>query len=128
LTLPLPAITGADGRLDPAAVQFAIDVMARQFLDSGGRSLKIRTGTTTISWPGGSVTSDTETVTHGLGSTPAVVLVSVASSGGVSGITLIPTVQAFTYTSTQFSVTAYTVDAQTPLNTATTPISWLAIG
>jgi hypothetical protein len=128
LPLPLPAITDADGRLDPQMAQFAIDVIARQFLDAGGQSLKLRVGTATISWPGGSVTSDTETVTHGMGSTPVVVLVSVASSGGMSGVTLVPTVQAFTYTSTQFSVTAYTVDAQTPLNTATTPISWLAIG
>jgi hypothetical protein len=125
LTLPLPAITGADGRLDPAAVQFAIDVMARQFLDSGGRSLKIRTGTTTISWPGGSVVSDTETVTHGLGSTPVAVLLTVKDN---SGLVLSPVVDAFTYTSTQFSCRAITIDGTTPLNTATTTVVWLALG
>jgi hypothetical protein len=128
MTLPLPWTFSKD---DPAGpdlenrLQDVFDVIAQNALDAGGRSLKLRAGTGTIAWPGGAVLSTVLVSNHGLGATPVAV---VACCGGTAGLTLYPSLATFTFTATQFSVQASTVDGQLPLNTATAAVYWIAIG
>lgn len=125
MTLPLPPVHdyGDPPSLDPGAVQFAFDQLSKLFLDTGGRSLKIRAGTDTVTYPGASATSNAKTVNHGLGSTPIAVLLT-ESSAGVGGgyifVTAAPTSTAFTAQITSPGVTP-------ALNTTQT-FYWLAIG
>ena len=87
-------------------------------------SSRISFGNATLTWPGGSVSSNVLAVNHELGVAPAIVLVTRQEA---SGQTLIVALAAFTYTSTQFSVRADTIDGQQPANTATTQFAWLAL-
>ncbi len=48
----------------------------RDSLDTGGRSLSMRSGADTTTFPGGSSFSNTKSVTHGLGKAPTSVLIT----------------------------------------------------
>jgi hypothetical protein len=55
-------------------------------IDTGGVSLGIRGGVSTVTWPGGSTFSTAKSITHGLGRTPTRVLHHDASGGTLAHI------------------------------------------
>jgi hypothetical protein len=140
VTLPLPygrvIETAPDGRerLNPTSVQGDLDAIAQVFPldngDIGNGVLKLLSSTTkrTVAWGSASVTftasafSAGTAVTHGLPSTPVVVL-ALGTEGG-SGRTVLLTVRNIG--ASTFEVTGY----NTPGTAITTSTSfyWLAIG
>jgi hypothetical protein len=82
-----------------------------------------RAGAQTVSWPGGSTTSNVMTVAHGLDRVPTAVLVTLTNSAG--GVFAEPA--TFSYTKTTFALQLQTLDGSSPLNTATYAVVWLAI-
>lgn len=62
--LPLPAYDGTD-----ATLQFILDRIATAFIDTGGQSLKLRSGTSSVTYTA-AATSAQKTIPHGMGSTP----------------------------------------------------------
>lgn len=124
MTIPLEVVS-RNGQVDELALQRNIDNLARLILDTGGVSLAVRIGTSTITWAGGSAFSTATAVTHGLGTTPKIVIVGVNAS---SGLTATPSVESRSFGATTFTAQCGTVDAQVPANTSTTAISWIAIG
>lgn len=93
---------------------------------ASGRAVAFGTGT--IDWPGGSVTSSTLTVTHGLvdSAGAAVAPVGVWIQVGLSSNHM--TTRWPSATATQFTVSARTTDGVSPPITQHDPIVWLAIG
>jgi hypothetical protein len=69
-------------------------------IDTGGRSLGIRFGSDSLTWPAAGTSSNTKTVTHGLGRAPIVV----GGWGSDSTTAQFFYCYPFTFTSTQFSV------------------------
>jgi hypothetical protein len=101
-------------------VQGNFDWLLKRFLDTGGRSAGIRFGSGTLTWPGGSAFTNATSVTHGLGTTPAAVLVT--GSGGATLVT------ANTVGATTFNALGCTIDGSTPAASTTITFYWLAIG
>jgi hypothetical protein len=81
---------------------------------------KLRKGNGTLTWAGGSATTGSTTVTHGLGTTPSEVLVT-ANNPPVA-------VAVFTGTpgATTFTVAATTTDGSTPAAATAFTFSWVA--
>ena len=100
--------TGAEGRLTANTAAIAANA-AR--LPIGGGAVVV--------WPGGSQFSNTLTVTHGLGRTPAAVVANCGeTSQGVSCLT-------FTFTSTTFQMKMYNATSS-PAAAATYQAWWIA--
>jgi hypothetical protein len=108
-----------------AAIQRNFDKLARLVIDTGGRSIGIRFGSGTFTWPGASAFSNVATVPHGLGRAPGAVFITGSSNAGLNAF---PDFSVFSFGATTFAAQAGTVDAQNPLNTATTNFYWIAIG
>lgn len=109
MTLPLIQVPDHD-------IQFNFDEIAKRFLDTGGRALKMRSGTGTISIVANN--SGNATVTHGLGSTPSVV---VATTDQVNWFASNDSFGASTF---RVQVREY----QAAVVTVTVTYYWLAIG
>lgn len=107
---------------DWAAVSRLIDQLNGLLIDTGGRSVGIRFGSNTITWPGGSGTTSSTTVTHGLGRTPAGVYVSASTTLGGTHI------NATSVGATTFSVQGTTIDGSSPAGGTTGTFYWLVIG
>jgi hypothetical protein len=107
---------------DWAAVERVRQVLQSLVPDTGGRSIGVRFGVSTLTWPGGVAGSSIGTVTHGLGRTPVCVLATV-NAGGVAG-------PAWTGTpgATTFPLAARTADGSSPGAGTTTSVSWVVIG
>lgn len=125
--LPLPSGPVNDQSWEQArdGVQDNFDTIALAAASFGGKSVEVRFGVSTVTWPGGAGTSNGLVVSHGLGRTPVVV---VATQNTSSGLAKIPVVATQAFTTTAFTLYAGTVDGTSPANTATTTISWIAIG
>lgn len=108
---------------DPASLQFILDFIATRLLDTGGRSLKLRAGSDSVTYPGGSALSNGKNVSHGLGSTPIAVAL-VANSAGV-GASYAFVTGALTSTVIPMQITA---PGFTPALNTTQTFYWLAIG
>lgn len=86
-----------------------------------GVTRKVAFGNVNVSWTGPSTVATTATVTHGLGTTPLIVLVTPQINSGFGG-----TIAAGWNTGTG---TTFKIDATLSVSvTATIPFSWLAIG
>lgn len=121
MTLPLLRVAELGEEDETLAnVQFNFDQIAKQFLDTGGQSLKMRVGTATATFSA-SPTSATKTVNHGLGSTPVAVFITPSSTGVAWAV---PHVGAFT--STSFGVVLRDADAVN--RTGDHSFYWLAVG
>lgn len=109
---------------DPARQQ-KFEAIVRAMPGFGGKSIEIRFGTATGTWPGGSPRANNDSTSHGLGRAPVVVLVTVTSSPSASWF---PVVATFAYTSTGFSFSAVTSDGSSPAATTAYAVAWIAIG
>lgn len=89
------------------------------------RSVGIRFGTATITWPGGTPFA-TVAVTHGLGRTPTAVFAGDAGGGTMN--TNIPVWSATSPGATTFTAAAETSDASAPAVGLTRTFYWLAVG
>jgi hypothetical protein len=118
VTIPLE-FTGESG---PAQRNF--DKLARLALDSGDQSASLRFGVVNVAWPGGSATSTSTSVAHGLGTTPIAVVATLKDGGGAQ----FSSVAAFSYDADSFNVQLHTDDASSPANTVTSVVAWIAIG
>lgn len=123
MTLPLPPVTNHEGQLDPEVVQFNFDKLAQLVPETGGLSVRLRFGTGTLTWPGGSQFSNGLSPTHGLGTTPQVVVAIVMRS-----TTPLVVLNLTATGATTFSVVGETSDATSPANTRTDTVHWLVIG
>lgn len=90
--------------------------------DTGGQTIGLRFGTQTLTWPGSTTTTGSETITHGLGATPVVVLVGIQAES-VAVMSWANNVGA-----TTFTVAARTGDGTSPAADTTCTLAWLAIG
>ena len=108
----------ADGDWD--AVQRNFEKLRAFVPDTGGKSVGLRFGVATVTWPGGSQQSDSINVTHGLGKTPTVVF--------TQSDTVIAHARPASIGATQFAVQMRTVDGSSPLATRTDFVYWIAIG
>jgi hypothetical protein len=99
-------------------VQANFDWLLKRFLDTGGRSGSIRFGTAVVTFSAAD-TSDTETVTHGLGTTPVAVVVSAnIFSPGIFAVTQ-------SVGATTFQTRAIT---RSGTHTGDVTIFWIAVG
>ncbi len=83
----------------------------------------MNSGTGTLTWPGASASSNTLAVAHGLGVTPAIVLVTANSTAGTGVLAC----QTNGSNSTNIFVLAESASGFAPAGTATTPFSWFVI-
>lgn len=88
--------------------------------DTGGQTVGIRFGTSSIGFTASTDSADT-VISHGLGTTPVVVLVSVHTAPTFATVAAL---NAHSYGATTFTVNGRVASAAT----ATVPIVWLAIG
>jgi hypothetical protein len=129
----------------PNGLQFALDALAKwastNVEDAKGNSPFLRisgighfmavAGSATVTWPGASGFSNALAVNHGIvnadgtAKLPTAVLITNSANFGINVFSL---GAAYTYTTTQFTLQACTVDGQLPANTATSTFAWLAIG
>lgn len=122
--MPIGQIT-TEGQL-ARFVETALDplrVLIRQLQGAvGGKRLKF--GTATLTWPGGTSLSNTLTVPHGLGGAPSEVLATmkVAASGQVWAV------HAGAYTSSSFDLQAEPVAGFAPPLGTTVDAAWMAVG
>jgi hypothetical protein len=107
-----------------SAVQRNFVAVAESIPSTGGQRAEIRFGLQTVTWPGGSQTSNVATVSHGLDTTPAAVIATMSTGTGAFYSVAV----AVNYTATTFDLRLDTVDASTPLVTATSTVAWFAIG
>jgi hypothetical protein len=112
---------------DWAGVNRAVDALRGLVLDTGGVSLGIRVGVSTVTWPGASTFSTAKSISHGLGRAPTIAAAFDASGGTLAHIPVfvIPTASM---TSTVFSVTAETGDLSSPAAAVVRNFYWVAIG
>jgi hypothetical protein len=91
--------------------------IARILIDTGGRAIGIRWGTGTATFTGASP-STTTNVSHGLGSTPKVVIVSASSGVGIN------------YNVTAKAATTFSVVGDYPFGAISGAFTfdWIAIG
>lgn len=79
-------------------------------------------GQGTLTWPGGSVTSNTITITHSLGGTPLALDCNLF--GGANHVTFRVSPSP---TNTTFDVSARTTDGVSPPNTQADPFYWIGV-
>lgn len=101
-------------------VQRLVDLLSRLLIDVGGRSIGVRFGSGTLTFPGGSPSTSTVTVNHGLGRTPVAVCVCNEFLGSIGSVN--------TLTSTTFQTLGFTVDGSSPGAGTGAPFYWIAIG
>jgi hypothetical protein len=106
----------ADGSVSDRNFQ----ALAQLVLDTGGKSLGIRFGTGSATWSASQV-SGAVTVTHGLGASPALVIVQQINTTAI-------TYGNITTSSTTFSVTGNYTDHASGNLTGTFGFWWLVIG
>ena len=97
--------------------------------DTGGRSVGIRSGTVTLTWPGAAQQSDAPTFAHGLTIAPQAV--HLTPLGGLSAgafVIAVPVVVAAGTDATNLQVTAKTHDESLPAAATTATIYWTVIG
>lgn len=118
---------------DNSVSQRNFDKLALAVLDMGSdpatggpRSVSVRFGTQTLTWAGGTQASNFPSISHGLGRTPVVVLVS--PIGGLSAGTAWAVASAFGYGASTFVLQAKTHDESSPAAATTALIGWVAIG
>lgn len=118
--LPSPKVDHFDGTLDGPGVQRNFERLAQLFPDTGGKSIRVRFGIATLAAGGSTAArSQTLTVSHGLATTPVVVLATDQFGAWTS-------VNAANYTATTFDLSASTVDGSN--FPATVNAAWVAIG
>src|SRR4051812_22826886 len=110
--------------LDGSIADRNFQALARLVLDTGGRSIGIRFGAATITWPGGSPFA-TVAVTHGLSRTPVVVFAG--DAGGGTMATNIPVWSASAPGATTFTAAAETSDASAPAVGLTRTFYWVCL-
>jgi hypothetical protein len=110
---------------DPTSpVQRNFDRLEQLAVDGGSQSASLRFGVVNVAWPGGSASSTSTSVAHGLGTTPVAVVATLKDGGGAQ----FSSVAAFSYDADSFNVQLHTDDASTPANTVTSVVAWIAIG
>ena len=102
-----------------SAAQGATDLATQAELDAAVNGKKIRSGTGTVTWAGGSPFSATTTVTHGLGATPTAVIATC-----IAGSVSVGAYQALNFTPTTFDVKAEYASGATTAGSQT--FSWIA--
>lgn len=85
MDLPDPDVQTGPWDVAKAGVQRNFDALADASGLFGGKSVEVRFGTDTLTYPGGSVLTNVKTITHGLGRTP-VAVVAVGAQGSTQGI------------------------------------------
>lgn len=111
--------------LEPLADDTVTDrnfqLLQRLVLDTGGKSVSIRFGASTMAWAA-STDSGSKTITHGLGKTPVFVAVFNAdTTGSYAGIAA--------FTTSGVGATTFDTYGRTPSAiTGTKAIYWLVIG
>jgi hypothetical protein len=113
MTVPLDWVT------DPT-IQRNFDRLRELAVDTGGQSVGIRFGTGSVAYPGGDDNFPSEVVTHGLGTTPVVALVTSAGAGTFMA--------AHTLDSTDFTIDGGTIDGSSPAAATAVTYYWLVIG
>lgn len=86
----------------------------------GAAGIKIRFGSNSVTWPGGSPNTSDTTVTHGLGADPSLVLTSNISTTNM-------VLMSHTETITTFKVAGTTRDGSSPANGTQRFFYWLAL-
>jgi hypothetical protein len=110
--------------VDDPVVQRNFEALSRRSIDTGGRSLGIRGGTNTVTFPGGSANTDPLTVSHGLERTPtSVQLTAIAATTPVDLFVVSGTEDA-----DSFDVRGRMSDGSSPAAAATQNFYWLALG
>jgi hypothetical protein len=126
LSLPDPFVGGPIADADPTetmrerfdGVQQNFDAISQLSIDTGGQSVGLRFGSAVVSTPGAAAFFDV-TVSHGLGTTP-VVVVGNTDHGNYY-------VSTFTYTATQFTARCGHKN-DTVVDPGDFNLRWIAIG
>ena len=121
VALPYPVVVTDDGQgLDAQGVQGNFDALA-----SGVPVVRPQAvGNGTWEWPGGSVKSQSKTVSHNLGRVPGFVGVT---PNQTQGATEVLSVETFNYTATTFETRARFVTT-IPAAGASASFVWIAVG
>lgn len=90
-------------------------------IDTGGQSVGMRFGTTSVTWPGGAQATNVPAVDHGLGRTPVVALLTPLNSTNL-------VLSVMSVTATQITVQGATRDESSPVLGTTRTVHWLVIG
>lgn len=106
-----------------SGVQRNFEWLAQRLIDTGGKSIVLRWGQGTVTWPGGSKTSNTTTAVHGLGRTPVAVVATCNNQVG-AGLCAVDA----RFDGTNVYLQLETAAGFAPANTVTNPVSWVAIG
>lgn len=104
------------------------DDIAKYLIDTGGRTIKLRFGRTTITFNNGgaaSAVSQVKQVSHGLGSTPVAIYATMDSIG--NGAAADAAITVVTYAATTIDFRATTIAGGT-VGPGDLYFSWLAIG
>jgi hypothetical protein len=120
MTLPIPT-------LDPEHrnLQFILDRLVQSGVDTGGRQVKVRFGSGTITWPGGAATSNQLTVAHGMGGTPTNVYLTMTQPANFNTLFR----ESAAADATNIYVRGVVSDLVTaPAAASTQKFHWLAIG
>jgi hypothetical protein len=104
--------------------QQKFEALARAMVGFGGRSVEIRFGVGTWTYPGGHIGSNITTVSHGLGRVPVVATAFALSDQGPDEMI---TGMAFTYTATTFGTRGIFKTSVLGAG-ATASFGWIAIG
>lgn len=115
MTLPIPVYDG-----DPQTLQFILERLAMSAIDTGGRSIKLRWGTGTLTFAA-STDSAHVTVTHGMGSAPVAVAPIASSAPTFNDI---PRFNVDAFTSTTFGINGQ----KSVANSTSVNFLWIAIG
>lgn len=121
MAIPLPG--GPEP--DPGRRQ-KFDALARAILGLGGKSVELRFGTGTVTWPGGNPFTSTVTIPHGLGRAAVVALATAALPPGSANATVSVVSKDATNVVWQGCV-ADTVSGS-PAAATTRTFYWIAIG
>jgi hypothetical protein len=113
-----------DGTIDPATTQRNFNKLAQLVPGFGGKSVEIRYGRTNTGGFGGGVVL-TQSVTHGLGTTPVAIL-GTADSVSYTGVLRPVVCSVDSYSATTVTFRCYLPDGSTPA--IGTVINWTVIG
>jgi hypothetical protein len=104
------------------AVRRNFEAVSKLVADTGGRSISIRFGLGTLTWPGGSRLTTAASVNHGLGRTPAAIAFgSVETNMHIAIVAPLPG-------STSFTAQGNTIDGGSPVNGTQRSYYWIAVG
>jgi hypothetical protein len=134
LTLPLQAVSDPASDQNFRTISRQLPLQPQQLSDAAkdlfpqlvtGGAHKINFGTTTVTFPGAENASKNKEVEHGLGTTPAAILVTCegTTSGGSGG----NFAEAVTKSSTKITIRAVNPFVKPALNETLT-VNWFAIG